>query len=620
MSYPKSLKRLTALGVAAGVFLFSATAATAATAVVTPSAAQAKTSSADKTFKVALLNDVDTLNPFTNVLAAGANALALSYEPLVENGQKSNELTGAIADSWEVNEDGTVWTFKLGTDRKWSDGKPLTSDDVVYTFDLIMKNPDLQKSKGALVEGLSSVEAPDAETVKITLSEPQAANPGVQIPIVPKHVWEKIDDKAAFANDKDAVSSGPYTIETYGKSSGITMATNPNYWRGAAKIDKIVFVPYKSTDAAIQALRTGEVDFVPDMTSAQFGSLENEPNVETYSGKNRRYQAVAINPGAKDKNDQPMGDGNPVLQDLVVRQAIVRAIDKSTLLDKVLGGHGTLAAGEIPSVYPDFYWKPTDSELTLSFDPAAANKMLDDAGYAKGADGIRVDKTGKPIKLRLMGRSESAAHASMAEFIKPWLKDIGIDVTVETKASGQVNEESEQGKYDMYFTGWGIEPDPDFQLSINTCASRPNADGSAGLNESNWCDPEFDKLYAAQHVELDPEKRSELVKEADKFKYTQAVNNVIWYYDSLEAYRSDRFGGFEKQPDGVGPIYGQNGPWGFYSVTPVSELEGANSESTSQNSGSSLPIGLGVGIGAVVLIGAVVAVIMRRRSSSDDRA
>ena len=242
------------------------------------------------------------------------------------------------------------------------------------------------------------------------------------------------------------------------------------------------------------------------------------------------------------------------------------------------------------------------------------NAMLDKAGYKKGSDGIRLDKSGKPLDLRLLGRSSNPLHTQMAGYIVPWLQAIGVKATFTTESDNQVNDDSTLGKYDMYFTGWGVDPDPDSQLVLNVCDSRPNADGSGATSENNWCDPAFDKLYTQQHTELDPAKRASLVKEAMATLYEGASNTVIWYADSLEAYRSDRFTGFQKQPEKTGVITNQNGYWGFYSATPV-----GSDSSSSEGPNTGLIIGIVV---AVIVVGGVVTflIVRRRRSTADDRA
>ncbi|POC75891.1 peptide ABC transporter substrate-binding protein, partial [Vibrio vulnificus] len=105
----------------------------------------------------------------------------------------------------------------------------------------------------------------------------------------------------------------------------------------------------------------------------------------------------------------------------------------------------------------------------------AANKLLDESGYVKGADGVRLDKTGKSLTLRLLGRNTDGTHQQIIDFVTKWLKNIGITVTPEMKSNVQVNDDSILGNVDMYFTGWNIGPDPDYQLSINQCSALPNA-------------------------------------------------------------------------------------------------------------------------------------------------
>lgn len=575
------------------------------------SASATTTAAADRpTLKVALTGDIDSLNPFLAVLSSGTSIMRFQYEPLVQFSAATNDMVPGMADTWSTSPDGKAWTFKLPADAKWSDGEAITSADVKWTFDAVMEQDALKMANGSLVENFVSVEAPDDTTVVINLKSAQAPNPGTEFPIVPEHVWAALPDAAAFDNAADTVGSGPYIIKKYDKTSGVQLVTNENYRLGAAKVAGVTYVPYKNGDAAVQALKTGEIDIVSGLTPAQYEALQSVAGISTNAGEGRRYSAVAINPGAKDVTGADLGDGNPVLRDKTVRQAIVRAIDNETIVEKVKQGLGSTATGEIPMTYPLYHWKATAEELKLSFDPAAANKMLDDAGYAKGPDGIRVDKDGKKISLRLMGRSTDPTHQQMADFIKPWLKDIGIDITVSMKSPAQVNDESVLGQYDLYFTGWGIGPDPDFQLSINQCSSRPNADGTGATSESNWCDPEFDKLYTAQHAELDQAKRSELVIAAQKLVYEGAANNVMYYGKALEAYRSDRFTGFVTQPTENGVIMDQSGPWGLHSATPVA------ADAQNQDNGSNGTIWWIVG--GVVVVGAIVTVLMRRKSANSD--
>ena len=134
------------------------------------------------------------------------------------------------------------------------------------------------------------------------------------------------------------------------QNQSVQLKANPNFWRGPPKIGRLTYVSYKSTDAAAQALRTGDVDVVSGLTAAQFASLKGQPGIQTNAGAGRRYQALAINPGAVDAQGSPLGNGNPALKDKVLREAILTAIDNKTLLDRVLQGLGNPGETEIPPV------------------------------------------------------------------------------------------------------------------------------------------------------------------------------------------------------------------------------------------------------------------------------
>ncbi len=373
----------------------------------------------------------------------------------------------------------------------------------------------------------------------------------------------------------------------------------------------MTYVAYKNSDAAVQALKSGEVDIADGLTPAQYDSLKGAKNITRHAGIGRRYQALAINPGAIDIDGKPMGDGNPALKDPKLREAIFMAVDKKTLLDRVLQGLGDIGQTEVPKSYANFFGF-ADGYQEVPFDLDAANKLLDEAGYKKGSNGIRNDKDGKPLKFRLMGRNTEPAHAQMADFLTSWFKDIGIGLDVSMVTPDKVNEDSTLGKYDLYFTGWSLGPDPDNQLAMNTCASRPNADGSGNTSENNWCSPEFDAAFKAQHAELDETKRQELVKKAFSILYDAYVSDPIWYIKPLEAYRSDHFTGFGLQPEKGGVILNQNGYWGLYGAKPVS------SDSSSDDGG--LP-GWVIPVGAIVVLAAIggAVVASRRRSTGEDR-
>jgi peptide/nickel transport system substrate-binding protein len=165
----------------------------------------------------------------------------------------------------------------------------------------------------------------------------------------------------------------------------------------------------------------------------------------------------------------------------------------------------------------------------------------------------------------------------------------------------------------MYFTGWSLGPDPDYQLGINTCASLPTGtDGSGGTSQDGYCDPAFDELYAQQRSELDEQARQEIVHDMLAMNYTATPQIVFWYADGLEAYRSDRVTGFGLQPTDGGIIANQSGYWGFLTVEPVTAADEAGAGASGPGAG--LVIGI---IAGLVVIGGVVLIVVRRRGAAD---
>ncbi|GAB3267328.1 ABC transporter substrate-binding protein [Arthrobacter pigmenti] len=582
--------------------------------LATSVSANASSSENSSSLKIALSSDIDSLNPFLAIFATSTNILRFQYDSLVGYSAKDFSEVPALASEWETSNGGKTWTFTIPDDRKWSDGKRLTAEDAAWTFNAIKKNDELKVAHGSALQNIESVTAPDPTTLVINLASPQAPNPGTVLPIVPKHVWAELDQPAKFNNAKNTVGSGPFVIKEYTKGTGVTMTANTHFYRGAPSIDEVDFVRYKSSDAAVAALRSGEIDFVSDLTPAQYQALKDEDGITVNVGDGTRYTSMSINPGVEDRKGRPMGNGAEVLHDKAVRKAIYMGIDNETLLKKVFNGLGELATGEVPAAYPQYHWDTDPKKLPHAFNPEKANELLDEAGYQMGSNGFRLNKKGEPIELRLLGVSTDPTHQQMANYIKPWLKDIGIKVTVSMNSFAQANTAFVLGEYDLTFNGWGMMPDPDFQMSINQCSSRPNADGSGPTTEAHFCSAEFDKLFKEQHRELNQEKRSQLIIEMQKLIYQAAINDPILYPASLEAYNSDRFAGFVKQPAKTGVITGQSGYWGLYNAEPVGVGDRTGVETGFGNTEWIIA-------GAVVValaIGATV-LIRRRRATQGER-
>ncbi len=568
-----------------------------------------------KVLRVALTTGIDHLNPFTAGLAASTQVGRFIYEFLTIPSQDKAEASPALAESWTTSPDKLTWTFKIRKGAKWSDGQPVTAKDAAFTFNRMLTDSTARTANGNYVASFESVKAPDDTTLVIKTKTVQSSMTLLDVPIVPEHVWSQIKDLSDPKTDTIpvvGVDDGPYQITEYKQNEYVKFKANKNYWRGAPKVDELQLLVFKDVEAAVNALKQGEVDVINRLTPTQFDALKGQPNIELNKAPGRRYNEINLNPGAENSENKPIGNGNPVLKDIRVRQAIAQSIDIKTIVDKVAGGYAQPGGGVIPPIYSAYHWDPAPGEAR-KFDLAAANAALDAAGYPKGQDGIRTAPGGARLELRLTGHANRAQDQRLAQYITGWLHDIGISVKQELVSDDELNDRTNAGNYDLAISGYANNPDPDYSLALHTCAARPNAEGKGGTTDTFFCDPQYDALYAKQLAETDPAVRAGYVKQAQARLYSQAVNVVYDYDDALEAYRSDKFSSFGKQPQPEGSILEQTAYWGVYGAVP------ADASAASSDSGSGTTVWIVVGaVVLVVLVGGGIA-LSRRGKSADDR-
>ncbi|MDQ3782924.1 MAG: ABC transporter substrate-binding protein, partial [Actinomycetota bacterium] len=326
-----------------------------------------------------------------------------------------------------------------------------------------------------------------------------------------------------------------------------------------------------------------------------------------------------------------LGDGvgqpHPALLDLQFRTAIAHSIDKAAAVEDILFGLGEPATTISPGADPK--WRPelTDEER-FEYDVALANSILDDAGYAdSNGDGVReMPGGGDGIVLRHMINTDSDTAGAVADFLTGWLDAIGIGVETAAFDEGQLIEVIGRGDYDSFFWGWTPFVDPDPMLSYFTADQLPYAeDASDYYNDANWTDAEYDRLYAAQRVDLDPESRMETVHEMLRIFYAAAGYIPLWYAPDLQAYRNDRFQGWVQQPAEVGPVMFSNSSPSYVLLTPVGEEpagttgEGTVAAEGADDDGDLNAVLVGAALAAVLLAVLAAVAWRRRKATADDR-
>ncbi|GGS85976.1 ABC transporter substrate-binding protein [Streptomyces griseoviridis] len=602
----RALRRAAGAGIAA--LLLTAGLATPLDPAPRPAAAAGD---GERVLTAAVAQSVDSLNPFLATRLVSTSVLRLMYEYLTDYDPGDGHPVPGLATKWTPSADKLTWTYTLRTDATWSDGRRITAEDAAWTFRTMMTDEEAATANGSFVGNFRKVSAPDPATLVVELERPQATMTALDVPIVPKHVWEKAGDLGTFGNDKafPVVGSGPYVLTGYRADSYVRLKANPRFWRGAPKFDELVFRYYKDGDAAVAALRKGEVSFVSGLTPAQADALRGQDDIEVNDAPGRRFYALATNPGARTKDGTRFGDGHPSLLDRRVRQALFLAVDRETLVDRVFQGHAVEGAGYIPPRFGTYFWKPSAGQ-ELRYDPGRAARLLDRAGYRKNADGRRVGKDGRPLHYRLLCHATDPNDKAVGQYLTEWWGDLGIGV--ELTCLDNVTDPWLAGTYDLAFDGWSVNPDPDFVLSIHTCGALPATEEDTGATDNFICDKQYDDLYARQLAEYDPGKRAELVKRLQSRLYDLGYMNVIAYPNALEAYRTDQVAKLRTMPEDGGNIYGQDGYWSWWSAEPAGTGDGPDG-------GGSTGAVAGVAAGVVVLGAVLVFLALRRRSTADDR-
>ncbi len=577
-------------------------------AVGTHSAGATTPPTTNVTLTIGLTQDIDSANVTVGYTVAAYEVWNLQYATLTDKAADDFHTIPGLAESWTGSDDGLSYTYKLRDGLTWSDGQPLTADDIAYTINT--SRDDEWTNHFSTTQNLTATVV-DPQTVTITSSVPDPKLPTMDVYIVPKHIYEKLDaDALATYDGLDGVGSGPYTLTEHKVDQSWTMKANPSYWGWNGKtppIDQLVFRIFTNGDAMASALEQGEIDAAHNLTASAFQGLEGKSGIVTVQGLQGGFDELAMNGMAGG-----LGDGNPALLNLDVRHAIARSIDREAIFDKVALNLGKV--GSTLSVSPDLTWQPDIPEADqLTYDPDEANKLLDAAGYKDtDGDGIREDPDGNDLVLRYGQRSDSALEPAIGELVTAYLKAVGIGTTVSVYDDTQLGSQIYDGTYDLFVWGWTPFVDPDPQLSYFTCAELTTDPESPGNNDANWCDPKYDELYEAQKVELDPAKRKEIVREMIAFFYTNSTYVVLLQDPDLQAYRTDRFSGWIQQPAKTGPVLFSNTSPTYVNLVPV-----GSGSSKDDGTSTGLIIGL-VAAGVVIVLGAVF-LATRKRATADER-
>jgi peptide/nickel transport system substrate-binding protein len=466
--------------------LVGATSVVAAAALVlTGCSGGAKSAPSEHILRTAAIGNasfVQNFNPFSPSAMKITNHAV--YESLIVTNLAKGEVVPWLAKAYSWSADGKSLTFTLNDDLTWSDGQPLTADDVVYTFGLARK-----VLGDATYDYVDSATAPDKHTVTYAFNRsytPGLYELGTQV-IVPEHVWKDVPDPAKFQNPKP-VGSGPFTEVSNFSAQSFDLLRNPHYWqKDKADYTGVRVIAYGANDAANIAAINGDIDF-------GLGFIQDIQ--KTYVDVDPEHRGYWF-PTVGNTISLTLNTAQAPYDDVNLRKAISMGIDRDAVAKKGMSGytHAADCTG-LSDAYDSWRDKDVVSKCDwTTYDVDAANKLLDQSGYARGADGMRTTRDGQPLTFSIGVGSASSDWIAVAQVISDDMKALGIAAPLKVQDWSQINQALFGGTFqgNIAWSAAGLTPF-EYYRSAMSCRTVKPVGEEATQNFQRFCSKDADEL------------------------------------------------------------------------------------------------------------------------------
>lgn len=425
------------------------------------------------------------------------------YDYLVDIDPESNPVP-RLAHNWDVSPDGLIYTFYLEEGVTWHDGSAFSAADVVWTFNRL-RDPERGLPTADLYANVVGVEASGERQVTFILAEPN-----------PFFLYDLSDNHALIVKDGtedagDFMGTGPFRVARYSAEDRIELEANRSYFlEGLPRLDRLEIIFFNDETAAVDALRSGQIDLALRMSTSLFESLEGQPSIQTLSIPTNGFDLVRL------RTDRPPGD------DPLVRRALKHATDREAIFGLVQQGYG--AIGNDSPVGPLYEAYHEASATPLAYDIAEARRLLEQAGYEDGFNMVlHVPDTGNRPDLATVLQSQ-------------W-EQVGIDVEVSVEPESVYYGDDGWLEVDLGITGWGSRDYPQFYLETMIACD-------AVWNEAHFCDPELDALIATAGTTLDEQERIDTYAAIQQYLAADGPYIIPYYFAQFAAINS-AFEGFQ---------------------------------------------------------------------------
>jgi len=476
------------------------------------------------------------LNPLTSSDAYASEALTWIFDALLDRDPVTLESLPHLATSWEISEDHLQYTFHLRQDIVFSDGQPLTADDVKFTYDMLMDPKVDAPHLRNYYNEVSACEAVDAYTVRFTCSKPYYQHLIMlgSLPIMPRHIYGE-GDFNNHPNNRVPIGSGMYMIESWETGQKITLTRNPKYWEqpinGRPNFDKIVYAIITDDNTAFQVMSRGDIDFMAmpaetfmrrantDKFKAQFNRFAYSRPAYNYIGWNLR---------------------KPMFADKTTRLALTMLMDRQLICDEIYYGQAQVIAGNFMPNTPEH----NTAIKPVPFDPQQAVVLLEQAGWKPGNNGI-LERDGVRFSFEVGTTNQNPVAEKVLTIYMEELARVGIDLVIRPMEWASLLERVDKREFDAILMGWSMPPDPDpYQVWHSSQAD-------AGSNYIGFINAESDRIIEDARVEFDREKRIALYHRFQEILHEEQPYLFLLAPKALTA-ADKRIHGIRTYPFGLG--------------------------------------------------------------------
>lgn len=502
------------------------------------------------TLQVALVKDDPLVGVFNEILyqdGYDADILSMFLSSSLFEVNDNFEIIDTGVATLNVDAKNKKATIKIKDGIKWSDGVPLTADDIIYAYEVLGSKDytgirytkeyqkvigmnDYHNGKSKTISGVKKI---DDKTVEISFSEMGqsifSGGNGLMTNALPKHYLKDVPIKNLVSSDKirtKPVTLGPYNLVKISRGESMEFVANPYYYKGKPKIKRAI-LQVVNPQSIVAALKAGKYDYVMEMPDSLYNNYKDFRNLEVLGQQDLYYSYVGFKLGHFDKaKGENVSDPNAKMADLNLRQAMIYAIDVDQIAQAFYFGLRQRATSSIPPVFKKYFPK----DLTgFPYNLAKAKQLLDQGGYKDvNNDGFREDKNGKPLQIKMAFMAGGDVAEPLAQFYLQSWKKIGLNVSL---TSGRLLAfqnfyEKVQGDtkdIDVFFAAWGVGTD------VNPTSS---AGRSSQLNYTRFVSPENDKFIAEILGEKSltiPNYKAEMYKKWQEYYINQAVEVPLMY-------------------------------------------------------------------------------------------